>query len=176
MAIAQRTQMPLEPAEFKAAMGRFGSGITVITVADEEGMHGMTASAFCSLSLDPPLILVCVSKKAKMHALIKKGTAFGINILAADQQSVSNRFAGWWEEGRSKWADLGLETSPISGAPWIAGSLACLDCQLEQALPGGDHSIFVGRVLAVSVGDAPTNELHPLIWFSSRYRQLAGAQ
>jgi len=168
--------MPIEPAEFKAAMGRFGSGITVITVADEEGMHGMTASAFCSLSLEPPLVLVCVSKKARMHGLIEQGSGFAINILAADQQSVSNRFAGWWEEGRSKWADLNVDASPVCGAPWIEGSLASLDCTLEQAMPGGDHSIFVGRVLAVRVGAKPATELEPLIWFSSRYRQLAGSQ
>ncbi len=166
--------VPIEPPEFKALMSRFASGVTAITVLDEGGDdHAMTASAFCSVSADPPLVLVCVSKKAVTHDKLLKRGAFAINLLDAEQESVSNRFAGWWEPGRSKWADLALSRGPHSGAAWIEGALAQLDCSLHAAHDGGDHTIFIGRVEAGRLSEVERDALRPLLYFSGRYRQLS---
>ena len=161
----------VSPSDFKAALSRFASGVTVVTAKDAEGDHGMTASAFSSLSLDPPLVLVCVGRKARMHAILSEAGSFAINILAEDQTSVSNRFAGWWEEGRSKWADLSVAPAPKTGAAWIGGALANLDCHVHATYDGGDHTLFVGRVVAARVPD--NSDPAPLLYFSGSYRNLS---
>ena len=161
--------MAVDAQDFKAALGRFCSGVTVITVAGPEGDHGMTASAFSSLSLDPPLILVCVRKGSHTHELLTAGSGFGVNILGKDQVSVSNRFAGWWEEGKSKWDDLEITRAQVSGAALIGGALAWLDCSKHAELDGGDHTIFVGEVQnAQSFGER--DSLEPLLYFAGKYR------
>lgn len=166
--------MPIEPSDFKALMSRFASGVTALTVLDDEGHdHAMTASAFCSVSAEPPLVLVCVSKRAASHDVLLRRGAFAINLLDEAQESVSNRFAGWWEAGRSKWADLDLQRGPHSGAAWIGGALAQLDCALHAAHDGGDHTIFVGRVEAGRLSPVEREALRPMIYFSGRYRQLS---
>ncbi len=129
----------------------------------------MTASAFCSLSLDPPQILVCVKKTGHTHALLTEAEGFGVNILGEDQVSVSNRFAGWWEEGKSKWADLEITRGEHSGAALIGGALAWLDCTKHAAVDGGDHTIFIGRVKAASSFGDP-GSLRPLMYFDKGYR------
>lgn len=159
--------------DFKMALGRFGSGVTVVTVHDAEGDHGMTASAFTSLSLDPPLVLVCVGKKGNMHARLSQANAFAVNVLDVAQESVSNRFAGWWDKDTSKWADLEVERGGHSGAAFIGGSLASLDCVVHEQLDGGDHTIFVGRVLSARTDDRPREALEPLVYFAGQYRALA---
>lgn len=162
----------VEPTVFKSALARFASGVTVVTVAGPEGDHGMTASAFTSLSLSPPLVLVCIKRGNVAHGLIEARGAFAINVLAADQVSVSNRFAGWWEAGRSKWDDLSIERGPYSGAALIGGALATLDCALHERLDGGDHSIFVGRVEGAWVSAGEPKALSPLLYFSGGYRSI----
>lgn len=166
--------MPVSADDFKAALGRFCSGVTVVTTVDGDGGdQAMTASAFTSLSLDPPLILVCVKKGGAMHGHLSAGAGFAVNVLGSDQETVSNRFAGWWKEGVSRWADLTIERAPVSGSAWIGGSLAQLDCTLHSALDGGDHTIFVGRVDAAQVDGTARDELAPLLYFAGRYRRLA---
>lgn len=154
-------------------MSRFASGVTAVSLVDEGEDHAMTASAFCSLSADPPLVLVCVGKRAATHDKLLKQRAFAINFLDESQESVSNRFAGWWEEGRSKWADLTIARAPHSGSAWIEGALAQLDCALHAVHDGGDHSIFVGRVEAGRLSEVERDALRPLLYFSGRYRQLS---
>jgi len=164
--------MSVPADQFKAALGRFCSGVTVITVTDSDGDHAMTASAFSSLSLDPPLVLVCVKKTGNMHTRMSSATGFAVNVLDSAQESVSNRFAGWWNSEDSKWADLAVERGPTSGAPMIGGSLASMDCTLHEALDGGDHTIFIGRVDHTRVDDRPREALEPLLYFAGQYRQL----
>lgn len=164
--------MSVSDNDFKMALGRFGSGVTVVTVTDEDGDHGMTASAFTSLSLDPPLVLVCVGKKGNMHARLDRADGFAVNVLDAAQESVSNRFAGWWNKDTSKWGDLAIDRAPHSNAPWIGGSLTSLDCTVHERMDGGDHTIFVGRVVATRTDDRPREALEPLFYFAGQYRQL----
>ena len=166
--------MAVDAQDFKAALGRFCSGVTVVTMNGPEGDHWMTASAFSSLSLDPPLILVCVKKGNHTHDLMDSGSGFAVNILDKEQVSVSNRFGGWWEEGKSKWADLEVTRAPVSGAAFIGGALAWLDCSKHAALDGGDHTILVGEVQgATSFGER--DSLEPLLYFAGKYRSTGEA-
>ena len=161
--------------DFKAALGRFASGVTVVTVADGDGDHGMTASAFTSLSLDPPLVLVCVTKGNTTHDKLSAAKGFGVNILGRHQVSVSNRFAGWWKEGVSKWEDLQVARGDASGAALIEGSLACLDCSSWNTADGGDHTIFIGKVEGITLGPGDRGDQDPLLYFSGGYRTAGDA-
>lgn len=167
--------MPASADDFKAALGRFASGVTVVTVADEEGDHGMTASAFTSLSLDPPLVLVCVTKGNATHHKLSSAKGFGINILSDAQVSVSNRFAGWWKEGVSKWADLEIARGEASGAALIGDALASLDCTSWSTADGGDHTIFIGQVERVVLAPGDRADQNPLLYFGGGYRTAGDA-
>ncbi len=172
----------VDSASFKAALGRFPSGVTVVTVRGEQGQdHGMTASAFTSVSLDPPLVLVCITMGNYSYQLIEQRGSFAVNLLASTQQERSNRFAGgsvdddgrWtpWPEDRDKFADLDFSRGEHSDAALLDGALASLDCSLEAILPGGDHGIFVGRVQTVRLSDAA--QLAPLLYYSGGYGHFA---
>jgi flavin reductase (DIM6/NTAB) family NADH-FMN oxidoreductase RutF len=167
--------MAVDADTFKACLGRFASGVTVVTVAGEDGDHGMTASAFSSVSMDPPLVLVCVGNDKETHGRIAAAGRFAVNILADDQVSVSNRFAGWWPQGGSKWSDLVIDRAPESGAAWLGGAIANLDCTLHAAHEAGDHTIFIGRIEHARLTDTPADGLAPLLYFHGSYRS-AGAK
>ncbi|MAO82959.1 MAG: hypothetical protein CMH50_03620 [Myxococcales bacterium] len=166
---------------FKQAVGAFPSGVTVITVRTAKGEdHGMTASAFTSLSLEPPLILVCVQKKNTSYDLLRDAGAFAVNILAANQEEQSNRFADrlcdrngeWqvWPEDRDKFADLQFRRGLQSGgAALIHGSVAHLECRLHSLLPGGDHGIFIGQVETCHWNGRED----PLLYVNGQYGRLA---
>ncbi len=156
--------MPAAPADFKAALGRFPAGVTVITVAGAEGDHGMTASAFCSLSLDPPLVLVCVKKGNKTHGLLEEASGFGVNLLAQEQMDLSNRFAGWGPQPEDRFEDQGDERGAVSGARFLPGAMASLDCTLHGTREGGDHTIFIGQVEG-TVLRGEDSDLAPLLYF-----------
>ncbi len=156
--------MPVAPADFKAALGRFPAGVTVITMVGSEGDHGMTASAFCSLSLDPPLVLVCVKNGNTSHGLLQDASGFAVNLLAQDQMNLSNRFAGWGPQPEDRFGDQGDERGAVSGARFLPGAMASLDCTLYGTRDGGDHTIFIGQVEGVVLrGDDA--ELAPLLYF-----------
>ena len=167
----------IDEALFKNAMSQFASGVTVITASSEGQDHGMTASAFCSLSLDPPLVLVCVKRENRMWHALKKSAGFGVHLLSREQESLSNRFAGgivdeegkWrpWPPDRDKFADLEIARGRASEAPLFSGALATLDCLHHDALDGGDHTIFVGRIVEASAQERGATE--PLLYFSGRY-------
>ncbi len=166
--------MSANPDDFKASLGRFASGVTVITIGGEED-HGMTASAFCSLSLDPPLILVCVKNGNATHGKLVEASGFGVNLLAANQKDLSNRFAGWgFPADQDKWADLRISRGEVSGAPLIQGALAHLDCSVYGTREGGDHTIFIGKVEnATAFGER--DSLAPLLYFAGAYRSVGSA-
>ncbi len=161
--------MPVEAQEFKAALGRFPSGVTVVTLNHQGQDHGMTASAFSSLSLDPPLVLVCVKKGNATHGLLEAAGSFGVSFLSQDQVERSNRFAGFFPKDADKFADLGFVRGEASGAALLDGAMACLDCSLHQVLDGGDHSIFIGQVEGTRV-EGDKDALEPLLYFAGAYR------
>ncbi|HYL99796.1 MAG TPA: flavin reductase family protein [Blastocatellia bacterium] len=157
--------MPVEKDEFRTALGRFASGVTVITVrtADQQP-HGMTVSAFSSLSLEPPLVLVCIDKNASLHPCLKEGDSFAVNILSEEQETVSRRFAS--REG-DRFDGIGYALG-VLGSPLLEGAMAHLECKVKMVYPGGDHTIFVGEVEATTVAEG-----RPLTYYRGGYARLS---
>ena len=153
----------MDEAAFKLAMSHFASGVTVVTTENGGRPYGMTVAAFASLSLHPPLVLICIEKTVKTHDAIAAAQKFGVSILSAEQGSISARFASRSED---KFSGMEITRGEI-GIPLIAGALTTLECEVYDQLPGGDHSIFVGRVI-----DARTREGVPLLYFRSGYREI----
>lgn len=158
--------MAVTPDQFRGALRRWASGVSIVTMARGDGIQGITVSSFSSLSLDPPLILICIDRRAVSHDLIAKRRAFAVNVLREDQRPLADAAAG-----RNGLRGNLLEGVPwrkvTTGAPVLRECLAWLDCALVEALPGGDHTIFVGRVEA-----AGQTAGRPLLWFGSDYRRL----
>lgn len=149
---------------FRAVLGRFASGITVITTRDTAGTpHGMTVSAFSSLSLDPPLILVCVANDATMAPLLAATETFAVNVLSAGQEAMSRRFAGKIDD---RFAGVGYHGGTL-GDPILEDVLASLECRIVARHPAGDHVIVVGQV-----EDAAVHEGKPLLYYRGGYAVL----
>jgi flavin reductase (DIM6/NTAB) family NADH-FMN oxidoreductase RutF len=149
-------------------LGRFATGITVLTSVGEAA-HGMTANAFSSVSLDPPLVLVCVRRGALMHHTIAANGAFAVSMLGADQEHVARYFANADRPtGLAQFDAVDWNPGPCTGAPLLGGALAWLECELSESYDGGDHSIFVGRVLGLGSGA----ELSALLFFGGAYHQV----
>lgn len=164
--------MPIDAREFKDAMGRFCAGVTVLTVRAADGTdRGMTATAVCSVSLDPPLLLVCVKKGNSADLVLQDAPGWAFSFLAQDQVALSNRFAGWGGAPADRFADLALDRAPHSGAAWLPGAVARVDCARHAVLDGGDHHIYLGRIEAV---DAPGERAaqRPLLYFAGAYRAV----
>lgn len=153
--------MTVSPDEFKTALGRFASGVTVVTVGDNDTLHGMTASSFASVSLEPPRILVCLDKSSRTRSLLSD--SFAVNVLSAEQEQVSRSFA---HAGDKPFSELGYEIG-ASGAPLIHGSLAWLECATSSIVDGGDHDIVIGDVTRCSHADGS-----PLVYFRRGYHSL----
>lgn len=156
--------MPISNDEFRAALGLFASGVTVVTTTDAAGkMHGITVSAFCSVSLDPPLVLICIEKTTTSHYAFEESAIFAVNILGEDQVEVSQHFATPYLD---KFDGIEYEIG-VLGAPLIIGAIVNLECRLRHSLNGGDHSIFVGEV-----ADAVFHPGSPLLYFQGDYRKM----
>ncbi len=155
--------MSFDSKEFRKALGHFATGVTVVTLWRDGALHGMTANAFSSVSLDPPLVLVCVAKTGSTHSVIQSGGRFAVNILAEDQEHLSRFFAG------DRDPSVEIELKEVAGAksPILGGAIAWLDCELWQSYDGGDHTIFVARVEALEVPGG-----RPLLFFGGRYARL----
>ena len=157
--------MPVSKDEFRSAMGRFASGVTVVTTKTKDDKpSGITVSAFSSVSLEPPLILVCIDKRASVHDILEEGHHFAVNVLAESQEVISRRFAS---KDPDRFAGIGY-TEGIAGDPLLTDALACIECRVVHAYPGGDHTIVVGEVERTSVSDGK-----PLAYFRGGYVQLA---
>lgn len=156
--------MAIGPDVFRAVLGRFASGVTVLTTRDEAGNdHGMTVSAFCSVSLEPPLVLACIDRSADMFKVLPSASTFGISILEAGQESLSRRFA---ELRSGRFDGIGF-TRGESGVVLLDDALAQMECRLVASHEAGDHSIFIGEVTsATPLGDGP------LIYYRGGYTQL----
>lgn len=155
--------MPIDEAAFKLAMSHFASGVTVVTTEHGGKPFGMTVASFASLSLRPPLVLICIEKTVKTHDAIAGSGKFGVSILSADQGEISGRFASRADD---KFAGVKIERGQL-GVPLIGGALTTLECSVYDQLPGGDHTIFIGEVI-----HARTIEGNPLLYFRSSYREM----
>ncbi|MEM7414238.1 MAG: flavin reductase family protein [Gemmatimonadota bacterium] len=142
----------------RQVMGSYPTGVTIVSALDSDGEpFGLTVNSFTSLSLDPPLVLVCVGHTSRSHDRLVTGQHFSVNMLASDQGDVAMRFAKDPSEGRFD----RVEWSPAeSGSPFFRGATAALDCSVHSVLDGGDHSILVGRVDGVALTDRPALIYH----------------
>ena len=156
--------MAFDPAKQRKIMGQFATGVTVVTTGGKAGTHGLTANAVASLSLDPPLVLVAVDKKAHSMSFLKANGCFAVNILRLEQEEISRRFA---TAGPKDFTGL-VVLSALTGSPILADCLAYVDCRVIDILPGGDHEIFVGEIVAGEV-----HEGQPLLYAAGKYRRLA---
>ncbi len=153
----------------RSVMGRFATGVTVLTVGGDNA-HGMTANAFSSVSLDPPLVMCCVARGARLHSSIVSAGSFGVSILSSEQQDVSRHFADWRRsDGMAQFEPFDHRIGRHTGAPLLEGALAWLECELTKTFDGGDHSIFVGKVLGCGLDDGKG----ALSFFGGDYHLLA---
>lgn len=158
--------MAVDAQTFRAVLGQWPTGVAVVTTTAGDGWHGMTAGSFCSVSLDPPLVLVCLARGIRTHELVERSGVFAVSFLGKDHAAIGHRFAG--REPGDRFA-RGTWTAAPTGAPVLAEALAWLDCRVAHAYPGGDHTIFVGEVL----GAETPRRTAPLLFHSRAWGQLA---
>jgi flavin reductase (DIM6/NTAB) family NADH-FMN oxidoreductase RutF len=159
--------MALDPMLQRQVMGRFATGVTVVTTRFGDEVSGMTANAVISLSLEPPLVAVSVDKEASMHGYIQEGKCFAINILRLDQEELSNRFA---QRGPKDFSDLNVQIAE-TGAPILSEALAWLDCRLVNTVAAGDHDLILGEPVAGVAAEGT-----PLLYYGGKYDELVSAQ
>lgn len=153
------TAAVLDTLALRSGLARFGTGVCVVTVEGEDGPHGLTVNAFTAVSLDPPLVLVAIDRRARGHRLLE-GSPFAVNVLGAEQEAVARHFSGDPHPDRVHWAQGGV-------APTLAGALATFECRPWRAYDGGDHTLFLGEVVDFDYrgGDG-------LGYFNSRFATL----
>ncbi|GAB4510112.1 MAG: flavin reductase family protein [Anaerolineae bacterium] len=154
--------MSVDAQEFRNALSRWATGVTVVTTQLDDGrLHGMTASSFSSVSLDPLLVLICVKKTVYAHQCIVESHKFAVNILNTTQVDWGKRFAGMFPEIQNRFEGIAYTTA-VTGSPILPDVLGWVDCTLYQTYDGGDHSIFIGQVQAAG----STDNADPLMYFN----------
>jgi flavin reductase (DIM6/NTAB) family NADH-FMN oxidoreductase RutF len=156
--------MSLDPDAFRAVMGRFASGVTVVTATDEAGSaYGMTVSAFASVSLQPPLVLMCIDHTASLHDTLANAPYFAVNILASTQEAIARRFA---DTGAQRFEGIGYRNGE-NGVPILNDVLAFVECKRVSSVETGDHTVIIGETVAASMRDA-----RPLLYYRGGFAQL----
>jgi flavin reductase (DIM6/NTAB) family NADH-FMN oxidoreductase RutF len=155
--------MPIDEARFRQALGYFASGVTVVTTGHAGELHGMTVSSFSSLSLNPPLVLICIDKSVASNAAILQAGQFVVNILERRQEHISRRFA---TAESDKFKGVAWHTGTL-GLPVLDRVLAVIECRLYGTADGGDHTIFIGEVIDATVEDGA-----PLLYYRRGYHEL----
>lgn len=160
-------QPPVDEGAFRQAMSRFATGVTVVTTSVEGRLYGITVNAFCSVSLEPPLVLVCIDRLSRSCQLIAESGVFAVNVLAWEQQFVADRFAA-----RAPLVDTAFTGAPyrlgVTGAPILSEATAWTDCRVSQTVNAGDHDIYVGSIEAVGIQE----EGEPLLLYRGRFERL----
>jgi flavin reductase (DIM6/NTAB) family NADH-FMN oxidoreductase RutF len=159
--------MPVDPIQFRHVMGHFPTGVTVVTTKHDGRMHGMTANAITSVSLEPVMLLVCLGREARTALAIQKTRQFAVNILREDQEEISRRFARPYQD---HFEGLDVEEGP-DGLPLLPGCLAYLACRVHDIVPAGDHDIVLANVDRCEVSP---NGGTPLLFFQGGYQRLPG--
>ena len=150
---------------FRTAMGKFATGVTVIAAEAEEEIRGMTANAFMSVSLDPKLILISVADNARMNKMIKQAKKFTINILNSEQKETSMIFAGQLQSGKE------VTFGRFEGLPMVKDALVSFACDLYQSHEAGDHTLFLGEVINLSIQDG-----EPLAFYEGKYMEVSACE
>lgn len=162
--IGKGTGVTITQDEFRRVLGHFASGVTVVTTRYQDVLYGITVSSFTSLSLLPPLVLICISQKVASHPALLGAGSFAVNILPQDGERLSRHFAS---PEVNKFKGIAYH-SGLTGAPLLDDVLATLECRIVQHIPGGDHTIFIGEVLAANAHSGK-----PLLYYRSGYHELA---
>ena len=150
--------------EFRRACGRFATGVTIAGVIDPKGTpHGLTVNSFTSVSLHPPLVLIALAHSASVMEAFRDARCFAVNVLAAGQRALSERFA---RKGEDRFDGLAWQPG-VTGAPLLSGTLAGIECAVRYRFTAGDHDLLVGEVVRAVIRDGA-----PLLYFAGRYRQL----
>jgi flavin reductase (DIM6/NTAB) family NADH-FMN oxidoreductase RutF len=155
------------PELFREVFGRFATGVAVITSTGASGGGGMTANALCSVSLEPLLVLVCLANSARTLPVVRETGRFAVNLLAAEQRAIAGLFASKAPEHEKLHR---VAHHLVAGMPVIDGTIAWAVCDVRELLPGGDHTIAIGEVVEMGLGEG-----QPLLWFEGRYHQLPSA-
>lgn len=156
--------MSVDADLFRSVLSRFASGVTVVSARDAEGRdHGMTVSAFCSVSLAPPLVLACVAHDASMHPVLSAVDVFGVSVLAESHEPLSRHFA---DREADRWEGVPMRRGG-DGLPLVEGALATLECRVVARHEAGDHTIVVGRVEEATIGEGV-----PLVYWRGGYAEL----
>lgn len=162
-------EQAVDPARFRTAMGAFATGVTVVTVRTPDGeLYGMTVNAFTSVSLDPPLVLVCLAAPGRGQELIARAGVFSVNVLAESQQDVSRWFAGRRRPDDASMFDGIAVGTGVTGCPVLVEAAASLDCRVDRVVAAGDHVIVIGEVAALR----HVPEVEPLVFHNGGYRSL----
>lgn len=181
--------MSIEKGFFRQVMGHFATGVTVVTTSNEEMLAGITVNAFCSVSLNPPLVLICIDLTSTTLPILRESKSFAVNILTTEQEQLSTGFATPNKERFENFCNATYHTA-VTGAPILDNALAFIDARVVDEYPGGDHAIFIGQVEALGTGShmafASTSEeelinrdstgqdeASPLIFYEGRYHHLA---
>ncbi len=147
--------MAIEKGFFRQVMGRFATGVTVVTASNQGELAGITVNAFCSVSLNPPLILICIDLNSTTLPILRGSKSFAVNILASDQEQLSRGFATYNRERFENFCNASYH-SAITGSPILDNALAFIDARLVEEYPGGDHAVFIGQVEALGMAGKVT--------------------
>ncbi len=159
--------MPITSEEYREALRHFASGVTIVTIRAAEKRHGLTVSAFASVSPEPPLVAVMIDQRHHAYGLLEaEGASFAVNILRQEQEELSNRFAWVKDEDRFAVGDWG---EAVTGAPVLADAAAWMDCTIHSRFTAGTHTIYIGEVQASRV---PRPDEAPLLYWSRGYRHI----
>lgn len=148
----------------KHAARMFASGVTVVTAELDGAVHGLTASTFVSLSIDPPQVLVCIGRRASLHRVLERAESFAVNVLREGQRHISEHFATPGRTPGPRFPGIPFRAGR-TGSPLIEGGLAYFDCRIAERVPAADHTIFIGSVVDAGADDAG----HPLVYFNRAY-------
>ena len=161
----------VDPLLHRRVVGRFATGVTVVSTRADGVDHAMTVNSFTSVSLDPVLVLVCIDRAARFHAAVLQAGTWGVSVLAAHQEHVSRAFASRGRDRSEQFASVLVHPGEVTGAALVDGALATLECRTSSTLDAGDHTVLVGEVLAL---DVPDPAAEPLLFLEGRYRVLSG--
>ncbi|NIR50291.1 flavin reductase family protein [candidate division KSB1 bacterium] len=156
--------MPVNPETLRSAMSRFATGVTVVTLKSGDAIHGLTVNAFTSVSLEPPLVLICIQNEGVSYAHISETDFFVVNILSEHQAELAARFANPALSSEERFENVPRNVTE-SGVPILEGTLGHLECQIVNEFERGDHTIFLGEVKNAEV----TEELRPLLFYDSQF-------
>lgn len=159
--------MPVTPELLRQVMGKFATGVTIVTTKTNDGIHGLTVNAFTSVSLEPPLVLICIQNEGFSHEQVAGTDSFVVNILSGEQEDLANRFANPALSSQERFEKLDYELTP-KGIPLLSGVLGHLECHTVNRYPGGDHTIFLGQVENTEVAE----RRKPLLFYDREFYRL----